>query len=72
MTDKKWQEIITACRVAGDEHLRLLRIAEDEYIRRYKYNPSEVDDDEWIDALHYCNGHSDLSKLKESAELHSN
>lgn len=52
MTDKEWQTVIDACYKAGKEHLRLLKIAEKEYIRRYKHNPSEVDDDYWIDSLH--------------------
>lgn len=69
MTDKQWQSVINRCRKAGDEHLRLLKIAEDEYINRYGHNPSEVDDDWWIDTLHYCKGDTDLEKIKQSAEL---
>jgi len=70
MTDKQWQAIINECRKAGDEHLRLLHIAEKEYNRRYGHDPSQVDDDWWIDALHYCNGCTDLKNIKNSAELH--
>ena len=69
MTDKKWLSIINKCRKAGDEYLRLLKIAEDEYQRRYGNNPSDVDDDWWIDTLHYCKGDTDLCKIKDSAEF---
>ena len=70
MTDKQWQSVIKKCRKAGDEHLRLLKIAEDEYIKRYGHNPSEVDDDWWIDTLHYCKRDISLDKIKSAAELH--
>lgn len=69
MTDKQWQSVINKCRKAGDKHFMLLKIAEDEYIRRYGHNPSEVDDDWWIDTLHYCKGDSSVDKIKQSAEL---
>lgn len=69
MTDKQWQLVINKCVKAGNKHLTLLKIAEDEYIRRYGHNPSEVDDDFWIDALHQCKGSTDINKIKESAEL---
>ena len=70
MTNKQWQSLINRCIKAGEEHLRLLKKAEDEYIRRYGHNPSEVDDDWWIDALHQCKGNSDIDMIIESAELH--
>lgn len=71
MTDNQWQTLINKCRIAGNEHLRLLNIAEEEYIRRYGHNPSEVDDDWWINTLHYCKGDSGLEGIISSAELHS-
>lgn len=69
MTDKQWQSVIDKCRKAGDKHLQLLQIAEKEYERRYGHNPSEVDDDWWIDTLHYCKGDTSVDKIKQSAEL---
>lgn len=36
---------------AQRKYTMLLREAEDEYERRYGANPSDVDDDRWIDAL---------------------
>ena len=56
-------------------HLRkskaLLEVAEAEYERRYGHHPSDVDDDWWIDTLHYGNGGTDLKKIKASAEMRS-
>lgn len=72
MTDKEWQSVIKKCQKAGLQHLAFLKIAEDEYIKRYGHHPSEVDDDWWIDSLHYCKGDTDLKKIKDSAELHCN
>jgi hypothetical protein len=72
MTDKEWQSVIKKCQKSGLEHLGYLKIAEDEYIKRYGHHPSEVDDDWWIDSLHYCKGDTDLKKIKDSAELHCN
>lgn len=72
MTDKKWQSLIKKCQKAGNEHLRLLKIAEDEYVKRYGHNPSEVDDDWWIDTLHYGRGSTDLNLIKKAAEMRTN
>ena len=60
MTDQKWHKIIIKCKAACDEHLRLLKIAEDEYFQRYGNAPSDVNDDWWIDTLHYGRGSTDL------------
>ncbi|MFY8160470.1 MAG: hypothetical protein ACOVNU_04010 [Candidatus Kapaibacteriota bacterium] len=67
MTDKQWHKIIIKCKAACDNHKVLLKIAEDEYIRRYGKNPIEVDDDWWIDCLHYGHGSTDLDKIKQNA-----
>lgn len=69
MTDKQWAAAIKKCRAAGDEHNRLLEIAENEYVRRYGHHPSDVDDDYWIDALHICTGSIDVKMIMSSAEL---
>lgn len=69
MTDKKWQELIIECQKVGIEHLRLLKMAEEEYKKRYGHYPSEVDDDWWIDTLHYCRGDVNLINIKKAAEM---
>jgi len=70
MTDKQWVKIIDK----SVKHLKIafsLRVtAEEEYVKRYGNHPSEIDDDWWIDTLHYARGTTDLSKIIESAELH--
>lgn len=68
MTDKQWNKVIVKCKTACDKHKYLLKIAEDEYERRYGNNPSEVDDDWWIDALHCGNGSIGLEKIIENAK----
>ena len=69
MTDKKWHEIIIKCKASCDEHLRLLKIAEEEYVKRYGNSPSDMNDDWWIDTLHYGNGSTDLVLIKKAAEM---
>lgn len=69
MTNKEWLSAITKCKKAGDEHLRLLFLAEEEYKRRFGDNPSNVDDDYWIDTLHYCNADIDFEEIIASAEM---
>ena len=68
MTDKKWHEIIILCKAACDEHLRLLKIAEEEYFQRYGHYPSRYRD-WWIDTLHYGRGSTDLNFIKKAAEM---
>jgi hypothetical protein len=70
MTDKKWQKVINDCRKAGDLHKNLLKLAEVEYVNRYGHTPSEVDDDWWIDTLHYCTGDTFLEDIIKSAQQH--
>ena len=70
MKDTEWQKVIIDCCKAKDEHSRLMAIAEREYERRYGHSPSDVDDDWWIDTVHYGRGSVDLKKIKESADLH--
>lgn len=67
MTDKKWLKVIEECSDVYAKYLALLEIAEEEYIRRYGNNPSDVDDDWWIDCMHYGVGAIDLDKIKQSA-----
>ena len=69
MTDKNWQKVIDECYSCLQKSKELLKVAEQEYERRYGNNPSDVDDDWWIDTLHYGNGGTDLKKIKQSAEM---
>lgn len=51
MTDKQWQKELNALTSAHSKYLKLLKKAEDEYLRRFGHYPSEVDDDFWIDSF---------------------
>ena len=68
MTDKQWEAIIKRCVKHGKEHQRLITTAEKEYERRYGHNPSDVDDDWWIDTVHYCHASVDICAIKEKAQ----
>jgi hypothetical protein len=70
MTDKQWESLIKKTIQAFRNHQQNLKLAEDEYVRRYGEHPSEVDDDFWIDIMHYGNGSCDMKGIKESAEWH--
>jgi hypothetical protein len=71
MTDKQWESLIKKTVQAFRVHQKNLKLAEGEYVRRYGEHPSEVDDDYWIDVMHYGNGPDDINinSIKESAEL---
>lgn len=70
MTDKQWETKIKKCVVAYHRYESLLRQCEEEYERRYKVNPSEVDDDNWIDLLHQGIGFVDINEIIDNIKLH--
>lgn len=72
MTDKQWEKIIKKANEVINLHNSLRSQAEEEYERRYGQNPSEWDDDYWIDTVHYGHGNVEISKIKEQAEIHKN
>ncbi len=51
MTDTEFTKLLQRCAKAGNKYLELYQKAEKEYERRFGVNPSDVDDDEWLDAL---------------------
>lgn len=56
MDNRKLQELMDQCYQAGLKHKRLLEQLEAEYEARFGSNPSDVDDDNFIDTFHYCTG----------------
>jgi hypothetical protein len=73
MTDKQWESVIDKCRKKHSEYKKLLQIAEDEYLKRYGFNPSDVDDNLWIDLLHYSHPKKiNIDEIKKSAEFFTN
>jgi hypothetical protein len=51
MTNKQFTKLIARTAKAYNRYLPLLKKAEDEYERRFGHNPSDADDDFWIDSL---------------------
>lgn len=70
MTDKQFQKILDTLTDAHRNYFDLLKLAEDEIIRRYGVHPSEIDNDEWIDSYHQGLGHMTIKQLDESMNLH--
>lgn len=70
MTDKQFQKTLDTLTDAHRNYLDLLKLAEDEIIRRYGVHPSEIDNDEWIDSYHQGLGHMTIKQLDESMNLH--
>ena len=52
MTDKQFEIKMKKCLWAYLEYKALLEKIEAEYERRFSYNPSDIDDDQWIDLFH--------------------
>jgi len=69
MTDKQFQKLIDRCVKAAKLHHALLQDAEAEYERRFGFNPSDVDDDFWIDSLHH-GVEVTVAQITENAEFH--
>jgi len=67
MTDKQFQKLIDRCVKAAKLHYALLQDAEAEYERRFGFNPSDVDDDFWIDSLHHGD-EATVAQVTESAD----
>lgn len=70
MTDKQFQKILNTLSHAHRNYLDLLKLAEDEIVRRYGVHPSEIDNDWWIDCYHQSAGHMTVHQVHESMELH--
>jgi hypothetical protein len=56
MTNRKFQSLLIRTHKAKEKYFALIAEAEAEYKRRFGYYPSEVDDDHWIDRMHYPQG----------------
>jgi len=65
MTDKTFDRLLEKCAIAGNRYLELKKKCEDEYERRYGTNPSDADDDMWIDTIGLGGGHCRAITAKE-------
>ncbi|MCB9073998.1 MAG: hypothetical protein H6552_00475 [Chitinophagales bacterium] len=68
MTDKQFQKAIDEARDLLIKYHQKLKVAEDEYERRYGCHPSDVNDDEWIDALHVVGIPITVEQVEKSVE----
>ena len=56
MSDKQFQALINRTWKVKQQFYVLLETSEAEYERRYGSNPSDIDDDSWIDTMHQPGG----------------
>jgi hypothetical protein len=52
MTDKQFVAKIRLAMIAAIKHKNLVKELEEEYENRFGRNPSDADDDYWIDTVH--------------------
>lgn len=65
MKDKQFQRLIERVADAYNRYKPLLDKAEAEYERRYGCNPSDHDNDAWIDSLHGACGAASAMTVEE-------
>lgn len=68
MTDQEFQVAINTAQEMMRNYYAALRVAENEYERRYGHNPSDRDNDEWIDSMHVSGAPMTVKMAKESAD----
>ena len=71
MTDKQFQKAIDEAIVSLIKYHQKLKVAEDEYERRYGSHPSDIDDDEWINALHVVGIPIKVEQIEASVKIRS-
>lgn len=69
MTDKQFQKILDDTSQACRKYLLLLDKSEKEYVRRFGFHPSDVDDDFWIDTYQYEGSNATVKEVTESAKM---
>ena len=67
MTDNDFMKLIKKTQKFLAQYLGSLEVCEKEYEHRYGHNPSEVDDDYWIDSMHQSAIPMTLEEIKENA-----
>jgi hypothetical protein len=70
MTDKQFQKILDTLSMAHKNYVDLLKVAEDEIVKRYGVHPSDIDNDSWIDMYHQGCGHMTVKEVDESMKDH--
>lgn len=64
MTDRQFELLIHRAIGAATKANILRRQAEEEYERRFGTNPSDCDDDNWIDVVHIGGEHGEKYEVK--------
>lgn len=70
MTDRQFQTILDKLSRSRSNYLAYLQAAEDEILKRYGVHPSDIDNDEWIDAYHQGCGHMTIEQLDAAMKEH--
>ena len=70
MTDKTFKKVLIALYRARKNYLELLKLAEDEIVKRYGVHPSDIDNDEWIDSYHVGNNMMTIEDVDKSMKNH--
>jgi len=67
MTDKEFMRLIRRTQMVHAHYMDLLKASEIEYEYRYGHNPSETDDDYWIDSMHQSSISMTIEEIEENA-----
>ncbi len=69
MTDLGFQQLLDRLSNAHERYANLRDQAEEEYERRFGRNPSDWDDDFWIDTFHVSPGSATVAQVTKHAEF---
>ena len=72
MNDNQFQKAINKATKKLNEYNTALKVAEDEYERRFGSHPSDIDDDYWIDSMHVQGSRITVDQVNKSFELRDN
>lgn len=70
MSDKELSGLLRRLATANAKYKELLEEAEQEITERYGVSPSDVDNDEWIDAYHVGTGRMSLQEVDQSMKMY--
>ena len=68
MTDAEWKRLIERAGKARRNAEELRKQAEAEYVRRFGENPSDLDDDWWIDTMESFGDAVNITQIIANAE----
>ena len=68
MTDKQFKKKLDVLQRHFNRYYELLLVCEAEYEKRFGYNPSELEDDFWIDQFHVIGGGNEAPSIETITE----